>query len=60
MESIKPTAPQSPSSHVTQKVTAEMIGKAEPTMRKMVRARVFRLNACDMTPIADIDRAIQS
>ena len=50
------THPRPP--HVTQKQAAEMIGKSEPTVRKMVRAGTFKLNACGMIPIADIDRAI--
>lgn len=33
-------------SHVTQKQAAEMLGRSEPTIRKMIERRVFRLNAC--------------
>ena len=50
------THPQPP--HVTQVQAAEMIGKSVPTVRKMVRAGIFRLNQCCMTPIMDIDRAL--
>lgn len=50
------THPRPP--HVTQVQAAEMIGKSVPTVRKMVRAGVLRLNQCGMIPISDIDRAL--
>ena len=44
--------------HVTQKQCAEMIGKSEPTVRKMLRAGVIRLNKVGMIPIAEVDRVL--
>lgn len=45
-------------SHVTQRQAAEMLGRSEPTIRKMVRNGDFRLNACGLIPIEQVDRAI--
>lgn len=50
------THPRPP--HVTQKQAAEMIGKSEPTIRKLVRCGTLSLNKFGMIPIADIDRAL--
>lgn len=44
--------------HVTQKQAAEMLGRSEPTIRKMVQFGTLKLNACGMIPIAHIDVAI--
>jgi transcription initiation factor TFIIIB Brf1 subunit/transcription initiation factor TFIIB len=44
--------------HVTQKQAAEMLGRSEPTIRKMVQFGTLKLNACGMIPIAQIDAAI--
>lgn len=45
-------------SHVTQKQAAEMLGRSEPTIRKMIRKGDFRLNACGLIPIEQIDAAL--
>lgn len=45
-------------SHVTQKQAAEMTGRSEPTIRKMVRAGIFSLNEFGLIPIVEIDRAL--
>lgn len=45
-------------SHVTQKQAAEMTGRSEPTIRKMVRTGIFTLNEFGLIPIAQIDRAL--
>lgn len=44
--------------HVTQKQAAEMLGRSEPTIRKMVARGDFRLNACGLIPIEQVDAAI--
>jgi len=50
------THPRPP--HVTQKQAAELIGKSEPTVRKMIRAGQLRLNKAGMIPITEVDRVI--
>ena len=45
-------------SHVTQRQAAEMLGRSEPTIRKMVRNGDFKLNACGLIPIEQVDRAL--
>lgn len=44
--------------HVTQKQAAEMVGKSEPTIRKMIQAGQLKLNRFGMIPIEQIDKAI--
>lgn len=44
--------------HVTQRQAAQMVGKSEPTIRKMIQRGAFKLNECGMIPIEQIDRAI--
>lgn len=43
---------------VTQRQAAEMIGRSEPTIRKMIRAGEIALNAVGMIPISEIDRLL--
>lgn len=43
--------------HVTQAQAAEMLGLSRPTIGKMVRAGTFRLNACGLIPIEQVDMA---
>jgi hypothetical protein len=50
------THPRPP--HVTQKQAAVMLGMSAPTIAKMVRAGTFKLNACGLIPIEQIDAAI--
>lgn len=45
--------------HVTQTQAAEMIGVSRPTLGRMVKAGTFKLNACGLIPIAQIDKAIR-
>ena len=45
-------------SHVTQRQAAEMLGRSEPTIRKMIRNGDFRLNACGLIPIEQVDAAL--
>lgn len=45
-------------SHVTQVQAAEMMGRSEPTIRKLVRCGTLPLNACGMIPITAIDKAL--
>ena len=44
--------------HVTQKQAAEMLGKSEPTVRKMIHAGVLKLNKVGLIPVSEIDRVI--
>lgn len=44
--------------HVTQAQAAEMMGLSAPTVRKLVRAGLLRLNSCGLIPISEVDRAI--
>lgn len=50
------THPRPP--HVTQKQAAEMIGKSEPTVRKMIRCGTLRLNKAGLIPIGEVDKVI--
>ena len=45
-------------SHVTQRQAAEMLGRSEPTIRKMIARGDFRLNACGLIPIEQVDAAL--
>lgn len=45
--------------HVTQKQAAEMLGRSEPTIRKMIQAGALKLNKCGMIPIEQVDAAIR-
>lgn len=44
--------------HVTQAQAAEMLGLSRPTVGKMVRAGVLRLNSCGLIPIMQVDAAL--
>jgi len=44
---------------VTQKQTAEMLGLSQPTVSRMVKAGIIKLNRFGMIPISEIDRALQ-
>ena len=46
--------------HVTQRQAAEMLGRSEPTIRKMIRNGDFRLNACGLIPIEQVDAALMA
>ena len=46
-------------SQVTQKQAAEMLDRSEPTVGRLVKAGVIRLNAAGMIPISEIDRILQ-
>ena len=52
------THPRPP--HVTQAQAAEMLGLSAPTVRRLVRSGVLRLNRAGMIPIGEIDRAVAS
>lgn len=45
---------------VTQAQAAEMLGRSRPTIARMVRAGVLKLNRCGMIPISEIDRALEA
>ncbi len=45
--------------HVTQKQCAEMTGKSQPTIGKMVKAGTLKLNKFGMIPIECVDDAIR-
>ena len=45
--------------HVNQVQAAAMLGVSRPTLCRMVKAGVFKLNACGMIPIGQIDRALE-
>lgn len=45
---------------VTQAQAAEMLGISRPTMSRLVKAGIVRLNACGLVPISEVDRALQS
>jgi predicted XRE-type DNA-binding protein len=47
-------------SHVTQAQAAEMLGISRPTVGKMVKSGIFRLNKCSLIPIIQIDEAISA
>jgi DNA-binding transcriptional regulator LsrR (DeoR family) len=44
---------------VTQKQAAEMLGKSEVTVSRMVKAGTIKLNSAGMIPISEIDRVLQ-
>lgn len=44
--------------HVSQRQAAAMVGKSEPTIRKMVKSGKLKLNSFGMIPIEQIDKAI--
>jgi DNA-binding transcriptional regulator LsrR (DeoR family) len=44
---------------VTQKQAAEMLGKSEITVSRMVKAGTIKLNSAGMIPISEIDRVLQ-
>jgi excisionase family DNA binding protein len=43
---------------VTQAQAAEMLGMSRPTVSKLVKSGVLRLNKCGLIPVAEIDRVI--
>jgi len=45
-------------SQVSLKQAGEMLGISLPTVRKLVRAGVIRLNKCGLVPIQQIDLAL--
>ena len=51
------THPRPP--HVTQAQAAEMLGLSAPTVRRLVRSGVLRLNRAGMIPIGDLDRSVR-
>ena len=50
------THPRPP--HVTQSQAAQMLGKCNLTVRRMIRAGVIKLNSCGDIPITEIDRVL--
>lgn len=46
--------------HVTQSQAALMMDVSRPTIARMIKARVLRLNDCGMIPISEIDRALSA
>lgn len=50
------THPRPP--HVTQSQAAEMLGLSAPTVRRLVRSGMLRLNRAGLIPIGEIDRAV--
>lgn len=46
--------------HVTQAQAAEMLARSRPTISRMVKAGVLKLNACGLIPISEIDRALEA
>jgi predicted XRE-type DNA-binding protein len=45
-------------SQVNQVQAAEMLGLSQPTVSRMVRAGLLKLNRCGLIPIGEIDRAL--
>ena len=45
---------------VTQSQAAEMLGISRPTMSRLVKAGIVRLNACGLVSISEVDRALQT
>jgi excisionase family DNA binding protein len=43
---------------VTQSQAAEMLGMSRPTVSKLVKSGVLKLNRCGLIPVAEIDRVI--
>lgn len=50
------THPRPP--HVTQKQAAEMLGLSAPTVNRMVRAGLLKLNHAGLIPIGQIDELL--
>lgn len=46
--------------HVTQAQAAVMLRRSEPTVRKMIRAGLIKLNGAGLIPISEIDRVISA
>lgn len=44
--------------HVTQAQAAEMLHRSEPTVRKLIRSGIIRLNAAGLIPVSEIDRVL--
>ena len=44
--------------HVTQKQGAEMLRISTPTMSRLVKAGVIKLDRCGLVPISEIDKAL--
>lgn len=44
--------------HVTMRQAAEMLGRSEKTVSRMIRAGTIRLNGCGMIPVSEIDRVL--
>lgn len=51
------THPRPP--HVTQRQAALMLQRSTPTINRMVKDGVLRLNALGMIPISEIDRMLE-
>lgn len=45
-------------SSVNQLQACELLGKSHPTVRKMIRTGVIKLNECGDIPISEIDRVL--
>ena len=52
------THPRPP--HVTQKQAAQMLSFSQPTITKMVRAGILKLNGFGLIPITEIDRVLSA
>lgn len=46
--------------HVTMADAAEMLGISRPTMSRIIKAGIIRLNACGRVPISEIDAALEA
>lgn len=46
--------------HVTQAQACEMLRLSAPTVRRLIRAGVLRLNAAGMIPVSEVDRLIEA
>ena len=44
--------------HVTRAQAAHMLQLSEPTVRKMIRSGIIKLNGAGLIPTAEIDRVI--
>ena len=47
-------------SHVTQTQGAAMLSISRPTMCRMVKAGVIKLDHCGLVPISEIDKALET
>lgn len=47
-------------SQVTQRQAAEMLDLSAPTIGRMVKAGILKLNAAGMIPISEIDAVLQA